>query len=394
LHLLEPVLWFVFVVWIAAGLFAFWNITGVAILRPQSFPMPPSRLPRVSVLLAARNEQKMLPATLDSLLKLDYPDFEIILVDDDSDDRTGAIADEWAQRHGAGGKLRVIHNHHLPPGWRGKVHAMNLATQAATGEWILSTDADVVFHPSLLRQAVELALRKKVQFLSLTPEVEMQSWAEKVVLPAFGFFLFMLFPLRMVNDSRRQRAMAAGAFMLMRRDDLNALGGYARLRDTLIEDLRMAELFKRNGRHTYLGVTRGVFHTRMYETWREVFEGLARSAWEGAGCSLWKVLAGVAAGNALAVLPWVSLAALWLTRLVAGLPLADNPAFIAAAAASAASALIYCPVVIFAGLSPLYTLTLPFASLFYSTVSVVSALRSLTGPGLRWKGRSYQPPAA
>ncbi|HXH48380.1 MAG TPA: glycosyltransferase family 2 protein [Terriglobia bacterium] len=391
---MDLVLWFVFVVWIAAGIFAFWNITGVAILRPESFSVPPPSLPRISILLAARNEQEMLPATLDSLLKLDYPDFEIILVDDDSDDRTGAIADEWAQRQSAGGKLRVIHNHHLPPGWRGKVHAMSLAAGAATGEWILSTDADVVLHPSLLRQAVELALRKGVQFLSLTPELEMQSWAEKVVLPAFGFLLFMLFPLRVVNDPRRQRAMAAGAFMLMRRDELTALGGYARLRDTLIEDLRMAELFKRNGRRTYLGVTRGVFHTRMYENWREVFEGLARSAWEGTGCSLWKVLAGVAVGNGLAVLPWVSLATLWLPHLFTGTPLGHDPAFIAAAAACAASAVIYCPVVVFAGLSPLYAFTLPIASLFYSTVSLVSAFRSLTGPGLRWKGRSYQPPAA
>ncbi|HEV2247838.1 MAG TPA: glycosyltransferase family 2 protein [Terriglobia bacterium] len=390
---MDLILWLVFVFWIAAGIFAFWNITGVTILRPQSSMAPRSRLPRISILLAARNEQAMLAATLDSLLKLDYPDFEIILVDDDSNDRTGAIADEWAQRHGADGKLRVIHNHQLPPGWRGKVHAMSLAAGAATGEWLLSTDADVVFHPSLLRQAVDLAVRKDVQFLSLTPEVEMQSWAEKVILPAFGFLLFMLFPLRLVNDPRRQRAMAAGAFLLMRREDLTALGGYARLRDTLIEDLRMAELFKRNGRRTYLGVTRGVFHTRMYKNWREVFEGLSRSAWEGTGCSSWKVLAGVAIGNGLAVLPWVSLAALWLSHLFAGTPLAHNPAFIAAAAASAASAVIYCPVVVFAGLSPLYTITLPLASLFYSTVSVVSAFRSLTGPGLRWKGRSYQPPA-
>ena len=270
----------------------------------------------------------------------------------------------------------------------------SFAAQGATGKWILSTDADVVFHPSLLRQAVELAQRKNVQFLSLTPEVEMQSWAEKVVLPAFGFLLFMLFPLRRVNDPRSSRAMAAGAFLLMRHEDLIQLGGDARLRDTLIEDLRMAELFKRNGRRTYLGVTRGVFHTRMYENWREVFEGLTRSAWEGAGCSLWKVLAGVAAGTGMAVLPWLSLAALWLSHLFTGVPLAHNPVFIAAAAATAASAAVYCPVVVFAGVSPLYTFTLPLASLFYSTVAVVSAFRSLTGPGLRWKGRSYQPPAA
>jgi chlorobactene glucosyltransferase len=392
LHFLELSLWVVFAVWIATALFSLWNITGATIVRPDSSPEALPHFPRVSILLAARNEQQTLPATLDSLLKLDYPDYEVILVNDDSNDRTGAIADDWARRHVAGDRLRVIHNHTLPPGWRGKVHAMSLAAEAATGEWILSTDADVVFHPNLLRQAVALALQKKVQLLSLTPEVEMQSWAEKVVLPAFGFLLFMLFPLRLVNDPRSSRAMAAGAFLLMRHDDLIALGGYARLRDTLIEDLRMAELFKRNGRRIYLAVTRGVFLTRMYKNWREVFEGLARSAWEGTGCSLWKVLAGVAVGNSLAMLPWVSLAILLLAHGLAGTPLKHNPAIWAAAAASAASAVVYCPVVIFAGLSPLYTFTLPLASLFYSTVSITSAFTSLTGPGLRWKGRRYQPP--
>lgn len=394
MHVWELILWVVTAVWIAAGLFAFWNITGATILRPAVFSGDPAELPRVSILLAARNEQATLAATLDSLLQLDYPDFEIILVDDDSTDRTAAIADEYAERPGARGRLRVIHNHRLPPGWRGKVHAMNLATEAATGEWILATDADVVFHPSLLRQAVTLAQRKNVQFLSLTPEIEMQSRAEKVVLPAFGFMLFSMFPLRLVNSPRSSRALAAGAFLLMRHDDLKALGGYARLRDTLIEDLRMANLFKRNGRRIYLGVSRGVFYTRMYANWQQVFEGLARSAWEGAGCSLPKVLAGVMGGNILAVLPWVSLVVLLLAHGFAATPFALDPAIWAAASASAASVLIYCPVVIFAGISPLYAFTLPLAALFYSTVALVSAFRSLTGPGLRWKGRSYQPPAA
>lgn len=394
MHYWELSLWLVFAVWIATGLFALWNIAGVMILRPGSSPEPPPVLPRVSILLAARNEQETLPQTLDSLLELDYPDYEIIVVDDDSDDATGAIADERARRCGTDGKLRVIHNHALPPGWRGKVHAMSLATESAKGEWVLGTDADVVFHPGLLRQAVAAALEKDVQFFSLIPELAMQSFAEKIVMPAFGFLLFMLFPLRLVNNPRSSRAMAAGAFMLMRRDDLIALGGYNRLRGTLIEDLRMAELFKRNGRRAHLGLTRGVFHTRMYKNWREVFEGLARSAWEGTGCSLWKVLGGVVIGNGLAVLPWVSLAVLLLAHAFAGIPPAYDPALWAAAAASAASAAVYCPVVVVAGNSPFYTFTLPLAALFYSAVSITSAFRSLTGPGLRWKGRRYQPPAA
>lgn len=379
--------------WCGVGLFSLWNMTGITILRPapRSEPLPP--LPRVSIILAARNEQETLPATLESLLNLDYPDYEVILVDDDSDDRTGAIADEWAGSPASSGKLRVIHNHRLPAGWRGKVHAMSLAEQEATGEWILATDADVVFEPSLLRQALLLALKKDARLLSLTPELDMQSLAEKVVMPAFGLLLFLLFPLRLVNRPRSTRALAAGAFLLMRREDLRSLGGYARLRNTLVEDLRMAEMFKHNGHHIHLAVTRGLFRTRMYKNWREVFEGLARSAWEGTGRSIWKVLGMVMISNALTVLPWLTLVSVLLFDAFVGTSPALNATLLVAAAAAAMSVVVYYPVVAFAGLSPLYTFTLPFASMFYSAVSITSAFSSVKGPGVRWKGRRYQSPS-
>jgi len=393
LHLLVLILFWVALAWGGVGLFSLWNIAGITILRPAPRPNPLPPLPRVSIILAARNEQETLPATLESLLNLDYPDYEVILVDDDSDDRTGAIADEWTGHPAASGKLRVIHNHELPPGWRGKVHAMSLAEQATTGEWVLATDADVVFEPSLLRQALILAQQKDARLLSLTPELDMQSLAEKVVMPAFGLLLFLLFPPRLVNDPNSRRALAAGAFLLMRRKDLDSLGGYARLRDTLIEDLRMAEMFKHNGHRIHLAVTRGLFRTRMYKNWREVFEGLSRSAWEGTGRSIWKVLGGVVVGSVLAVLPWIALLTLLLADAFAGTSPARDSALLAAAAATAMSAIIYFPVIMFAGLSPLYAFTLPLASIFYSAVTVVSAFSSLKGPGVRWKGRRYQSPA-
>jgi chlorobactene glucosyltransferase len=392
LHILEWILISVALAWFGIALYAIWGIAGVTILRPASHPdtLPP--LPRVSIILAARNEQETLPATLESLLRLDYPDYEVILVDDDSDDRTGAIADEWMERPASRGKLRVIHNDELPAGWRGKVHAMSLAERGATGEWILATDADVVFEPSLLRQAVTLALQKDARLLSLTPELEMQSLAEKVVMPAFGLMLFLLFPARLVNSPNSGRALAAGAFLLMRRKVLASLGGYARLRDTLIEDLRMAEMFKHHGHRIHLAVTQGVFRTRMYKNWREVFEGLARSAWEGTGRSLWKLLGGVMVGGVLAVLPWISLVSLLLVHFFAGASPALDSALLAAAAAAGMGVIIYYPIVTFAGLAPWYAFSLPLASIFYSAVAITSALSNLAGPGVRWKGRRYQSP--
>ena len=392
MHSLEWILILVALAWCGLALYALWGMAGVTILRPASQPVTLPALPRVSIILAARNEQATLPATLESLLSLDYPDYEVILVDDDSDDRTGAIADEWMERPGSQGKLRVIHNRELPAGWRGKVHAMSLAERAASGEWVLATDADVVFHPSLLRQAVILALRKDARLLSLTPELEMQSLAEKVVMPAFGLLLFLMFPPRLVNHSRSRRALAAGAFLLMRREVLDSLGGYPKLRDTLIEDLRMAELFKHHGHRIYLAVTQGVFRTRMYQNWREVFEGLARSAWEGSGRSLGKVLAGVVVASILTVLPWISLVSLLAVRALGGASPALGSALLASAAAAGMGVLIYYPIITFAGLEPWYAFSLPLASMFYSAVSITSALSNLAGPGVRWKGRRYQSP--
>jgi glycosyltransferase involved in cell wall biosynthesis len=230
----------VIVFWGGLGALTFWRLRGATILRANQPPLPLESSPKVSIIVAARNEEEALPAALNSMLTLDYPDYEIVLVDDDSRDRTGAIADEWAGKPAARGRLRVFHNKQLPPDWYGKVHALHLAANAAGGEWVLATDADMVFHPSILRVAMSCALQQGVQFLSIVPEFELGSFWEKVVLPAFTFLIFSFFPLRLVNDPKSPRALAAGAFILMKREDLNALGGYAQLRKVEREALPCA----------------------------------------------------------------------------------------------------------------------------------------------------------
>ncbi len=384
----------VVIAWLVLGALLFWSSRGLKTLTPET-EMPESpRLPHVSIILAARNEEDALPAALESFFAQDYPAYEVILVNDDSRDRTAEIAEEFARRPEAAGKLRVIHNHTLPAGWRGKVHALSLAEQAATGDWILATDADVSMHPRLLRLAVSLADETGAALLSATPQFDFSSWSEKVVLPAFAFLLGTLFPARLVNSLKSRRAIAAGAFLLMKRDVLRSLGGYEALRGTLIEDLRMAEMFKRAGHPIRLAFTRGLFRTRMYRNWREMFEGLARSAFEGFGSSAANVLAGIIGGNALAVMPWVATAVFAAEAAGRPEPLLHHPAFLLAAAATAASILVYVPVVVYFGLSPVYALTLPLAVIFYSAVAAVSTASSVAGPGLRWKGRTYQPPPA
>jgi hopene-associated glycosyltransferase HpnB len=382
----------VFILWCGLGAFTFWSLRGATILRANHSASPLESSPKVSIIVAARNEQDALPAALESMLTLDYPDYEIVLVDDDSRDRTGAIADEWAGKPAGRGRLKVIHNRELPPDWYGKVHALHLAASAAAGEWILATDADLVFHPSILRVAMSCAREHGVQFLSVVPEFEFGSFWEKVVLPAFTFLICSLYPLRLVNDPKSSRAMAVGAFILMKREDLNALGGYARLRKVVIEDLRLAELFKRHGRRIYLAASRGLFHTRMYSSGGEMFEGLSRSAFEGTGFSVSRILGGVFLANLLGVFPWVALFIRILCDLRLGGPALHDPSLFVALMACAVASLVYLPFTRHSRIRVLYLFALPLAALFYSCVSINSALASIIGRGVPWKGRHYRAP--
>jgi len=346
----------------------------------------------VSVIVAARNEENSLPAALESLLALDYRGFEVVLVDDDSRDRTGAIADEWALKPAAGGRLKVLHNRQLPAHWHGKVHALHLAASAASGEWVLATDADMMLHPSILRVAMSCALERGVQLLSIIPELEFGSFWEKVVLPGFSFLITSLFPVHLVNDPTSSRALAAGAFILMKREDLLALGGYARLKNVLIEDLRMAELFKRHGRRIFLAASRGLLHTRMYTSGAEIFEGLSRTAFEGSGFSIRKMLGAMFLANLLVVFPWVAVVIQALTDWRLSRALLLDPFLLIAVLACLLASLVYLPFIRHSRLPSLYVLTLPLATLFYSCVSIYSTVTSRVGRGVSWKDRRYRAP--
>jgi hopene-associated glycosyltransferase HpnB len=389
------VLWLLAIVallWCGMGARTFRSLRGTTTLRASQLTSPLEFFPKVSIIVTARNEEQALPAALQSLLALEYPRLEIVLVDDDSRDRTGAIADEWALNPAAKGRLKILHNRSLPPNWHGKVHALHLAASAASGEWILATDADLVFHPSILRVAMSCAIERGVQFLSIVPELEFGSFWERVVLPAFSFLITSIFPLHQVNDPTSSRALAAGALILMKREDLNALGGYARLRNVLIEDVRLAGLFKHHGRRIYLAASRGLFRTRMYSSGGEMFEGLSRSAFEGSGYSVAKILEAMLLANLLAVFPWAVLIARILRDMrFAGAALHD-PSLLVALVACALASLVYLPFIRYFRVPVLYVFALPLATLFYSCVAVNSTFAGILGGGVPWKGRRYRTP--
>ena len=380
----------VFLGWVALGTFVYWSVKGGTVLRPGSYPELAACPPKVSILVPARNEAEILSAVLESLLCLDYPDFEIILVNDCSTDATGQIAEEWAARPEGQGKLRVIQNRDLPADWTGKVHSLSLAADAATGEWLLATDADVLFHPDALRCAVAYATERDLQLLSIAPECELASFWEKMVMPVSFLFLLLWYPPRLVNNPRSKRAAAAGAFILMRRKEFKSLGGYQCLRSVLLEDIGTAQLFKHHYLRTHLAMSRGLLQTRMYRGWHEIWEGLCRNAFEGVGYSVSRLLMNVMMGNLLTLLPWTALVALTLCFPWLKVTPAYVLAFSMALAACAIGGLIYLPVLKALRVPVLFVLTIPLSALVVSAASWHSAWSSLYGKGVPWKNRHYR----
>ena len=246
--------------WIAGGILAlawFSRIVEAAfgmrhiadIARPEwdRKPATPNGEPGVSIIVPARNEEENIRETLAQLLALDYSNYEIIAVNDRSTDRTGQIMDEIAASPQARGLLKAIHISELPPGWLGKTHAMWTAGQQASGEWLLFTDADVLFKPDSLRRAVAYAEAERADHVVLFPRMIMKRPGEKMMIAFFHvLFVFGHRPWKVADPQARDH-MGVGAFNLVRRPVYDAVGTYRALRMEVVDDMKLGKVIKNAG---------------------------------------------------------------------------------------------------------------------------------------------------
>ncbi len=240
------------------------------IARPEwdRRPATPDAEPRVSIIVPARNEEEDIRETLVQLLALDYSNYEIIAVNDRSTDRTGQIMDEVAaacsadtlvrvsaaptlqtneDRSVRATQLQVIHISELPAGWLGKTHAMWIAGRQATGEWLLFTDADVLFKPDSLRRAVAYAEAERADHVILFPRMIMKSAGEKMMIAFFqALFVFGHRPWK-VADPKARDHMGVGAFNLVRRSVYDTVGTYRALRMEVLDDMKLGKVVKNAG---------------------------------------------------------------------------------------------------------------------------------------------------
>ena len=235
----------------------FWSLLGAAlgmpkvpeITRPQwdRNPVTPGGNPRVTVVVPARNEEETIEASLLRLLDLDYDNYEIIAVNDRSSDRTATIMDRVAATPQAHGRLKVIHVDTLPSGWLGKTHAMWTAARQGSGEWILFTDADVLFRPDAVRRALAYAEAEPADHVVLFPSMIMKNIGERMMIAFFqALFVFGHRPWR-VADPETDDHMGVGAFNLIRRRVYEEVGTYQALRYEVLDDMKLGKVVKNAG---------------------------------------------------------------------------------------------------------------------------------------------------
>jgi hopene-associated glycosyltransferase HpnB len=357
----------------------FWlNTVGDDSVAPTMSAAPLSEYPRIVAVIPARNEAESIAASLGSLLKQDYPGpFSIVLVDDNSDDRTGEIARGVAQDHPAI-PVTILWGRPLPQGWTGKLWAVRQGiAEAAKAEpdYLLLTDADIVYEPGVLSWLAGHSVRNGNVLTSLMAKLRCQSFAERAFIPAFIYFFQMLYPFAWVNDRRRRMAAAAGGCMLVKADVLARAGGIDAIRDALIDDCTLGQTLKRQG-SIWLGLTDRVHSIRVSDRIADIHAMVSRSAYAQLRYSP-LLLAGTIVGMALT----------YVAAPVAVLS-GDLGAQLLGLAAWGLMAVTFWPTLRFYGLSPLWGLALPAIAGAYMAFTISSGIQHSLGRGGRWKGRN------
>ena len=236
---------------------------------------PCRSFPFVSVLVPARNEERNIGDCVRSLLAQDYPDFEVLVLDDCSEDATLSLLQGLRE---SSCRLEVLRGEPLPVGWTGKNWACHQLSERARGELLLFTDADTRHSPSMLREAVAAMQALDLQMLSAFPREEVGTWSEKLLVPVFLWSVLSFLPLPLAHRLRHPFLSAAlGQLMLFRADAYREMGGHAAVRGAVVDDLALGRLAKSHGlRWRFLDGAEH-FSCRMYEGWREVVEGFSKN---------------------------------------------------------------------------------------------------------------------
>jgi glycosyltransferase involved in cell wall biosynthesis len=337
----------------------------------------PALVQRASVIVAVRNEEAAVRDALRSLLAQDYPALELIAVNDRSTDATGQVLAELA----ADPRLRVVTVEALRPGWLGKPHALWLGARQATGEWLLFTDADVVFAPNCLRLAVGYASAARLDHLTLGPKLRARSFLLGAFVAYFTYLMVIFLRLYRVNDPDASEGIGLGAFNLVRRSAYDAVGTYAAVARRPDDDVRFGQLVRRKGFRQQLLDGSDLLEVEWYPSLTAAFAGLEKNFFAAYSYNLALALTSNALLLAAYVWPW---AGALLTRgggrwLLLASVLTQVATFL-----KTRGGLVR--------LQPIevgYALAMPLSALLVCYTALRSTVVTLLRGGIRWRGTFY-----
>jgi chlorobactene glucosyltransferase len=375
---------------LAAIVIIYWihNQYHLDIVVEPATPPAPSGAPLISICIPARNEENNIRNCVEAALGQDYPNIEVVVLDDRSTDSTATQLVGIASRDS---RLLPISGKELPAGWAGKPHALFQASAAARGEWLCFVDADTFLAPNAISACYAKAIETHADMFTTMNKQILGSFWEKVVMPLVMTALSVGFSPRKVNDPNSRDAIANGQFILIRRAVYDAIGGHEKVKDQIVEDKAISEQVKWNGHRLVVADGMKVIRTRMYTSLPSMWEGWTKNIYLGLHDHPAMLLLG-AFGATLAVIAalflplWTLLGILWLT----------NGGGWMAAVVSLQSLLVWGWLLYFRAkvargmdISAWYALTTPLGAGIFAAMMLTSAWKVLSGQGVTWRGRKY-----
>jgi hopene-associated glycosyltransferase HpnB len=338
---------------------------------------------RIAVIIPARDEAGVVAQAVSSLLRQSHAGpIHIVLIDDGSRDGTARVAREAAESVNRGSQLTVLEGKPLPPGWSGKLWAVHQGIEAARPldpSFFLLTDADIVHAPGTISSLVARAEADNYDLVSYMVKLHCRKDAEKLLVPAFVFFFFMLYPPAWIADPRRKIAGAAGGCILIRPEALTKAGGIEAVRDQIIDDCALARAVKKNGGRIWLGATGSSLSIRPYRSAFDIGRMISRSAFNQLQHSTVLLLMALLG---MVVIYMVPVVLLFTERI---------PLVVLGAVLWFGMSVAYLPTIMLYSLNSLWALTLPLAAVFYMGATMHSAIQYWLGRGGEWKGRVHDP---
>ncbi|MFQ6084450.1 MAG: glycosyltransferase [Candidatus Aminicenantia bacterium] len=286
--------------------------------KPDRLGKKEKNLPLISVLIPARNEERNIKKCLLSLLKQDYPRLEIIVLDDDSRDRTSEIVKQLAVTHK---KLKLVKGKELPENWTGKNWACHQLSQIAKGEWLVFTDADTRHKSTSISSAYQTAIRNNSPFFSYIPGLITKKISEALLLPIIHFAFFVFLPLGLISRSSDPRlSLAVGPFIIIQKDFYLKIGGHEKIKNEIVDDLALAKRVKANQGKIVLADGGEEVKVRFYRGFREIWKGFSKNAYGAFGDSPQVVIPFLALNYFLFIYPYLSFFQAVKTSNLASIP--------------------------------------------------------------------------